>query len=403
MSKIENINMLDARNIKEDLAKEISNICNIGFLIESDDSQLLLKDCKKMNVGATVKAPKDIEVINYSGELEIDSEYLEGFSKPVIFIVSGSVTFKADMDSELIEEKIHFVAVQGNLICPKKLAGVIQSRCIVQGKVFKYNTGYIFFKNKFKLTNKFMASLPSKVKLSFNELVILEPMDKRLFEEKITNIQVLNRLVINGEVETFISEYVEDYYSIDKVILPKGSSNIIYIDDDIIINDSSIKRYNDSILFVEGEVQIDLEEDIKLEDYIKGLYSEKIICSDKYYDRVKKILGNDDIEVEIINGKIVTNTGKLSFSGDMDQIQEQISIRNMGKLIFEENIDTDKFNKKVLSIINYGVIVVPDHIMGVVNSKLKENYGRVKSLEEASKDKKESEKVLYANLSELTL
>lgn len=58
MSKIENINMLDARNIKEDLAKEISNICNIGFLIESDDSQLLLKDCKKNECGCYCKGTK---------------------------------------------------------------------------------------------------------------------------------------------------------------------------------------------------------------------------------------------------------------------------------------------------------------------------------------------------------
>lgn len=403
MCKIENINMLDARNIKEDLAKEISEICNIGFLIESEDSQLLLKDCKRMNVGATVKAPKDIEVINYSGELEIDREYLEGFSKPVIIIVSGSATFKSDIDSKLIEEKIYFMSVQGELICPKKLAGPIQARCKVEGELLKYNTGYIFFKNKFKLTNRFLESLPSKAKLSFDELIILEPFDRELFEEKVSNIQVLNRLVISDEAQNIISEYVEDYYSIDKVILPKGASNISYIDNDTIINDSSIKKYKDSILFVEGEVEIALEEDIKLEDYIKILYSEKVICKDKDYNSVKKVLGSDDIEVEIINGKIVTNTGKLSFSGNMDQIEEQISIRNMGKLIFEENIDADKFKEKVLSIINYGVIMVPENLMAVVNSKLKKNYGKVKSLEEASRDKKESEKVLYANLSDLTL
>ncbi len=403
MSKIKNISILDVRNIKEDLAKEISEICNIGFIIESDDSQLLLKDCKKMNVGVTVKAPKAIEVINYSGKLEIDREYLEGFSKPVIFIVSGSVTFKADIDSKLIEEKIYFMAVQGELICAKNLAGSIQARCKVQGKILKYNTGHIFFKDKFKLTNKFMESLPSKAKLSFNELIILEPMDKKIFEEKIANIQVLNRLVVNEESENIISEYVEDYYSIDKVILPKSAGNINYIDDDTIINDSSIKKYKDSILFVEGEVEIALEDDIKLEDYIKTLYSEKVICKDNDYDSVKKVLGSDDIEVEIINGKVIRNTGKLSFSGNMDQIQEQISIRNMGKLIFEENIEVDKFNEKVLSMINYGIIIAPEHLMGAINSKLNENYGKVKSSEETNSDKKESEMILYANLLELTL
>ncbi|HAK42752.1 MAG TPA: hypothetical protein DCM59_08700 [Clostridium sp.] len=295
------------------------------------------------------------------------------------------------------------MAVQGELICAKNLAGSIQARCKVQGKILKYNTGHIFFKDKFKLTNKSMESLPSKAKLSFNELIILEPMDKKIFEEKIANIQVLNRLVVNGEFENIISEYVEDYYSIDKVILPKSAGNINYINDDTIINDSSIKKYKDSILFVEGEVEIALEEDIKLEDYIKTLYSEKVICKDKDYDSVKKVLGSDDIEVEIINGKVIRNIGKLSFSGNMDQIQEEISIRNVGKLIFEDNIEIDKFKEKILSIINYGIIIAPEHLMGAVNSKLKENYGKVKSSKEINSDKKESEKILYANLLELTL
>lgn len=87
----------------------------------------------------------------------------------------------------------------------------------------------------------------------------------------------------------------------------------------------------------------------------------------------------------------------------MDQIQEEISIRNVGKLIFEENIEIDKFKEKVLSIINYGIIIAPEHLMGAVNSKLKENYGKVKSSKEINSDKKESERILYANLLELTL
>jgi hypothetical protein len=87
----------------------------------------------------------------------------------------------------------------------------------------------------------------------------------------------------------------------------------------------------------------------------------------------------------------------------MDQIQEKISIRNVGKLIFEDNIEIDKFKKKILSIINHGIIIAPEHLMGAVNSKLKENYGKVKSSKEINSDKKESERILYANLLELTL
>ena len=125
MSKIENVNILDIRNVKEDLAKEICQICNIGFLIESDDSQLLLKDCKKINVGANLKAPKDMEVVNYSGELEIIKEYMEG---KITIRNMGKLIFEEDIDASEFEEKVLSIINYGLIIAQKKLIGIINSK-----------------------------------------------------------------------------------------------------------------------------------------------------------------------------------------------------------------------------------------------------------------------------------
>ena len=44
------------------------------------------------------------------------------------------------------------------------------------------------------------------------------------------------------------------------------------------------------------------------------------------------------------------------------------------------------------------MIIVLDQLIGAINNKLKENYGKVKSLKEASNTPKEHEKILYTNL-----
>ncbi len=57
MGKITNLGVLDVREIKEDLAKEITQMENIGLLIESDESQVLLKHANKINIGTSMKIP----------------------------------------------------------------------------------------------------------------------------------------------------------------------------------------------------------------------------------------------------------------------------------------------------------------------------------------------------------
>ena len=401
MSKIIGIGMLDVRNISEDLAQEITKIEDIGTLVESDESRVLLKNCEKINVASTIKVPKEINIIIQNGKMKVDRDYLEGLVKSVSIMVNGILTFENDIDIKLFDDKVYSVLLNGKLICTKRLAVAVQSKGIINGKIVNYNNDYKFFSGSFKLTNSFLKSLKSDSKLAFEQLIIIDDIDIKLLKEKISNIQILDKVVMLDEYEDEISPYIDEYYTVNKTLIPQGSGGVQYIDGDISIDDISIRKYDHNVLYVDGDAEIYLKDNIVFDQYIEHLICDAVVCDEKTYEIIKDGL-DKNVEVEIIKGKLLNNKGKLILSGNLE---EEVTIRNMGKLIFDENLDYEKFNENVASIINYGLIEVPEDKLNTVNNKITDNYGKIMTPKEekAEESNNDMEKILYGNVAELRL
>lgn len=404
MSKISNIGVLDVREIHEELAKDVTKIENIGLLIENDRSKILLKDTKMENIGGNIKIPddKNIDFIMENGSLIIDREYLEGVVNPIIILVNGKVEFKKDIDLNLLNEKLYMAIINGKLICPKALVGFISSKGTINGKTIAYSSKYTYFDGNIDLTDRFLKSLKSDSKLSFNRLLVLKDIDLQLLESKISNMEVLSKLIIVDKLEEEISQYIDDYYGLNKIIIPSEGREVKYIDEDIIIDDNFIRKYDDIVLYVDGEVELKLEDITDFNRYIHLLICDKLICNDKIYEKVKNNLG-EDTEVEIINGELIVNTGKMNLSG---VIEEEIFIKNMGKLVLEDDLDYHSFEKNVISIINYGLIEAPEEKIDMITKKVDKNHGKIrgsKKKEQLKENGDREEKILYTNIGELKL
>ena len=377
MSKIMNIGALDVRDIHEDVAKEISEIANIGVLIENDSSLVLLKNAKKTNIGATLKLPsnQDVNLVMQNGNIEIDKEYLEGIVTPIVILVNGRLVLEKDIDSTLANEKIYSILVNGEIICPKKISGTIQSKGTVNGAFTTYSSDYTFFSGDIRLNNRFLKSIKNESKISFGKLSVLDPIDFQLLEEKISNIEILKELIVLDEYEDEISQYIDDYYSVKKIIIPNVGSEVKYIDGDMSIDDKSLKNYNQAVLYVDGEVRLDLKEAIDFGKYIQLLICDELICNEETYEIIKDNIG-ENVKVEVIEGKLLENSGKMVLTG---MIEERVTIKNMGKLVLDEKLDYDSFDKNVALIKNFGVIEVPEEKLSLVKGKVKENFGKIKS------------------------
>ena len=402
MSKVMNIGVLDVRGISEEVAGKIEELVNIGVLIENDRSQILLNDTKKSNVGSTIKIEdrQDLKVIIHNGELKVDQEYLEGILSPVILLLNGKIVFDKTVDNNTLNEKIYSIIVNGEIICPKKLAGLLQSKGTINGLLMGYASDYNFYNGNIKLTNKFLKSIKRNSKLSLKKLLVLEDIDPLLLEERISNIEVLNKLIIVEEYEDLVSQYMDDYYGIEKITIPGNGREVKYIDEKITLDNADILKYDNNVVFVDGEVSMKLTEDMDFGSHIELLICDKVVCNEETYEIIKDNLG-EDVKVEIIEGQLIENLGKMVLTGDIDK---KITIVNKGKLVLDENLNYDSFVENVISIKNYGAVEVPEEQLSIVRRKVKVNYGKIKV---AGEDKKEEtdkeENILYSNVGELKL
>ena len=94
-----------------------------------------------------------------NGSLNVDREFLEGIENQAAFIVNGEIAFKNDIDVNLLKEKLFTVLVNGELICPRRLSGVIQSKGTINGALTAYSSDYALIQGKIQLNNRFLKTM----------------------------------------------------------------------------------------------------------------------------------------------------------------------------------------------------------------------------------------------------
>jgi len=250
------------------------------------------------------------------------------------------------------------------------------------------------------IKNKNIDNIRKKSRLDYQfELDIIAKEDS--FEERISNIEVLGKLIILESLEEDISQYIDNYYSVNKELIPNIDGEIHYIGKDVLIDNRFLEKYNEAIIYIDGNVSFNLEENTDFGKHIKLLLCKKITCKKKIYDMIKGHIG-ENVNVEIMEEGLRINTGHMVLTG---KIGEEIIIQNMGKLNIGENLDIETFSKNVVEIRNYGLIVVPEDKLDIIKEKVKVNRGVISSTKERQeKAKAESkEEILYENMGELKL
>lgn len=403
MTRIMNIGSLDVRDISEELAKSLTSMVNIGVLIESDESQILLKDVKKINIGATLRIPSDkkINIISHNGELEVDQDFMEGIFDETIFLVNGMLKLHSDIEPSLFNKVVYSILVNGEVVCAKNLLPVIKQKGTVNGKILSYKGDYRFFRGTTIINERFLKGLRKGSRLAVETLVFTDEVSIDMFEEKIESIQVLEKIITLEKYDDLLAPLVDNYFDIEVIVLPESKNGVIYYDKTIKIDDNTLDRYDGNTLYVDGNVEYFVKRDVSISDKICYLHCNKVITNELNYNKLRKVTG-EDVEIEVLKGKVIKNQGKMVLSDDFN---EEITIKNYGKLEFSKNLDYEKFKLRVVEIINYGVLEGPKDKIDLIRSKVTANYGKIKEVEslDSVEQKEENKDIIYQNIAELRL
>jgi hypothetical protein len=133
---IENVGVLNLKDVTEEDIERIKGIKNVGLIIAP--KELMGKISAKIteNVGVTVPYIEGMRL--YVGETSIGASTLENLEEPVDILQAGRLVFEKDVTPELILSKVKSFRNYGKTEVPSNAHGALMAKCIENmGKIEK--------------------------------------------------------------------------------------------------------------------------------------------------------------------------------------------------------------------------------------------------------------------------
>jgi hypothetical protein len=205
--KIGNIGLLDIRNITDETIAEIEAIGSVGLMLFSPETAHFVARLDTGNVGAVVQASRSATVVN--SRYVIASGQLRD-SSPLELFVNGTLIVEPEVTAEEIEAGLRSVGVNGQVLVPRHLAGVFQSRVTYQnGKLTSYDPKDVLVTSSATFDAERLSALPDGTSFHVaGRLALSGVIDDGLLRGKIARISGSGRLRLHEENAARVSSLI---------------------------------------------------------------------------------------------------------------------------------------------------------------------------------------------------
>ncbi len=396
MKIYQNIGVLNLVKANNEALEEIHKLENIGLLITGKDQTEKIAHIEMENIGdqAVIDGSKDIGVVIRNGELEIKKSYLEDSEKEIFFILNGSILIE-EIPPDLLG-KIEGILLNGQMIAPEKVYGVLSDRLKINGEVLTYPEGFVYLKGDFNLQEENLFGLKDQSKIVLSSLRILGAVDQPLVEEKIEKMVILKELITTKNNLRWIAPRIENYTEVAKTIVPEGYDYY----EKLTISDENLSTFTDRRIFVKYKLKIDLPFE-KIQGRIKDIKGKELYVPEGERQAYLEFAG--DMEVRTFNPETRENYSNLVVDSNYLKGRVNIEIENYGVLEFKEELTGEQIEEGIKKIKNYGKIQCSKEIYGILSQKITENYGVFNAKEEKAEKGEEPEYTKITNMGVLEL
>ena len=374
MKKIQNIGAVDLRFADEETLRNISQISNTGIVIYSQRVKNLISDIAITNTGMVEEIAEDYKL--EVGNLEINKIMLDTIDEPLKSVVVGVLNISDDVTPELVQEKIGGIYNIGVINAPKELIGYVKSKVIKNvGVIREFSKDRVAIQGSKDITNNYLNSLKDGISLEImGSVTMLADIDVELLKKKIKHIALMGAASIREKYQAIFEEISEIQGSLR--IVP---DNCKIIQGMTQLDSLQVKRMNKENIFSHGSIVF--KEDVTDTDLETGmgkiLKCKRIIAHKNIVDALIKLI-DSDIQLTSYEGKLLINSGEKKITQlELQYSKEPYFIINKGVLSFDEKIDPDLFYEKIDILENYGKILAPESLYGLVELKTTLNKGEL--------------------------
>ncbi|MBM7578201.1 hypothetical protein [Jeotgalibacillus terrae] len=396
--RIGNIGVLNLTKVDEKTISGIESIENVGCIIYSRETAHLQAALKVQNVGASIEINGDYQTM--TGETVLSRGYFQSLTSPVQMLAVGSVVLDEDIEEADLEGKVDGLFVVGVLYTPAHLQGIIQSKVKHMTGMFDTYQGEKprLINGKLELTNAYLDSIQTSVKLTVNGKLTLEKdLSMEAFKQKIEHLTV-NGILYYHESQESVVFSVPNTISGNSVKIPEGFSLLTSAQS---YSARTLRRLNGAKLMTTHPIYF--EKDVTremLERAIDRIQTTSIVVVDENLEDLLYEKTNLEAEILSYEGQYVLIEDEETWvTEEYAAYEKPVTLIVAGKLHFGEDLSADELNIIIKNIDLLGTIVAATpEIKGTVKSLLRLNDGSVENPDQPADDEYD-----VANYGELSL
>lgn len=295
--------VLDLRHLSEETLASYEKIRMQAALVLTgpETETLLAKHAVELETDLTQRCTEETTVNVVNGKATLSAA-----RKPegkTILVVNGKLDIAADAADTL--QAYEKIVVNGKVLCPESLAGLVTKLCAVNGKLSLYPDDAVVLKGTVRLDRLFLLRAQDRLYWTDRQFVAADPkLDAAALVAKGARFAAPKVLLAEQLVETLLPLFNEDA---EVSILPEGTA---LVDDDLELTSRSIRRYSARI-HVLGDVTVAAEAADALAGleylHVSGDVTVPAALEDAFY----RIPDTDYNTLRVLKGRLISGSANV--------------------------------------------------------------------------------------------
>jgi len=368
---IGNVNILDLRQATEASVAEVGRIGNANILLYSSETAGLAARLTIGNINASVEVPAGMDAKPIIGQAVFNRDYFKGLQAPLYLCVVGQLFAEPDVPVEEVEKGLGGLVVVGQVICPERLMGVVQSKTVhIVGQIKAYPPLDRVHTGSLVLDEDYLRALDDGTELAvLGSMRVSKVLPNDLLERKIGKLFVLSSISCPEENTPTIQSRLVDGSGKVKVI-PAGFA---LVQRPLLLDSALLESLPSKKLYCTERVQVAADvEASALDRHLEAMISEEMVLCPV---GLKGVLAKkcDPLETRVVfyEGElwVVDGTADLPASR-FDYLEGKATLVVLGALKIDPAIDPQVLAGRLAKVHNLGAVQCTPAQVGAIQSRL---------------------------------
>ena len=353
------VGVLDLRRATPDSVEGIARIDSLGVLVFSRETASLAGLIDLGDVGSMLEISPDVDLQMMNGHLVFNKDFFKNRSRPAYLLLNGHLRVSPDLEADDIEAGLMGLLMNGHILCPDHLVGVVQSKIVqLNGHLQSYPPESRLAMGRVTLDESFLEALADGSTLTVaGRLSVPRVISNDLIRRKLAGLRLVGRLRCHEENATTLSGLLSDQGGqVTTRVIPAGFELVespLAIDRSLIASQPPRKIHcTDLIQVVPGVDAADLDR------AIDALATEDLLlCPASLRDVVARKC--DPLESRAIyhEGELWLVDGEATLtSSRLDYLEAGTSLVVTGELAIDGDVDPARLYETFDCVHNLGEI-----------------------------------------------